>query len=808
MTGWPAPVVPLSLISCLSIVGCEAVGPAKTTILLIALGAIALVASGRIMSCPYSKWIIGVMLTLPLLTVLSWSIAAQEVDSQTAALSKYIEDERATVSVVGTAVSEPKPKWSEDGSLQWSFVLKVKDGPLGGKSLRATVPVTQDGQPVRWGEIWRVTGTIDSADSIEEPVFKRYLFHKRASGTLKSTPEEPETHLVMTDPALAYSVSAWTRGNAIAVSQKYLPRDETALLLGITLGDGSLLTQEMVEAFRVTGLAHIVVASGMNVAIVLVAVLAPLIRLGVSRLAQAAVGAPIVVTYVLAAGAQPSILRAGVMAVLTLVLRAAFTRAGLINTIAASAIIILLIDPFAFYEISFQLSYGATIGLALLMPLSETIMSPLLSHRVVARVPNVIKEAATVTLAAQIAVTPMVLHYFGTLAPYSMLANIMAVPPSTIVLVLGLIAPLLAYVPLLPAVFMFAPLYSMVAYMLWVADTVQGIPGADLAIEPVTLGAAMALYVVVAVACLLERRKDRFPSIRILLWLREIPAQTMFIVFLAMIAVTVVLAVATVPDHDELVVEYLDVGQGDAALIIAPSGETVLIDTGPPEGDVGKKLADLGVREVSLLVISHFQRDHAGSLPDVAKTAPVRAALLPYVEGDTAYTEGLRRSSFDGLKDRGTKIVEARIGQRVEMGDLLIEVVDAAEPGEDLNEASVAVMATYKNVNFLFTGDLGIDSLEKMIVRNDMDEATVIKVPHHGSKYSASALFYRELEPALAVISVGCNNGYGHPHRDTLQMLDDISVESVRTDQLGTIRLESDGNTVVVTSKGSTDTCR
>jgi len=777
-------------------------------LILMVLGAVAFVASGWIVTCPYSKWIIGVIFILPLLTIYSWSIAAKGVDSETAALGLHIEDQGTTASVVGTAVSEPKPKWSEDGSLQWSFVLKVKDGPLAGKSLRATVPVTQDGQPVRWGEVWRVTGVIDSADSIEEPVFKRYLFHKRASGTLKSEPEEPETHFLMTDPALAYSVSAWTRGNAIAVSQKYLPSDETALLLGITLGDGSLLPQEMVEAFRVTGLAHIVVASGMNVAIVLVAVLAPLIRLGVSRLAQAAVGVPVVVTYVLAAGAQPSILRAGVMAALTLVLRAAFTRAGLINTIAASAIIILLIDPFAFYEISFQLSYGATIGLALLMPLSETILSPLLSHSAVSRIPNVIKEAATVTLAAQIAVTPMVLHYFGTLAPYSMLANVMAVPPSTIVLVLGLIAPLLAWIPLLPTVLLFAPLYSMVAYMLWVADIVQGIPGADLAIEPVSLGLAGILYAAVAVACLLERRRDRLPRLRIPLWLRAVPCQTLFLVFLAMIAVTVMLAVIASPDSDELVVEYFDVGQGDAALIMAPSGEAVLIDTGPPEGDVRKKLQDLGVREVSLLVISHFQRDHAGSLPEVAKSLSVGTALLPFVKGDTAYTEGLRRTSREEREDRGTVMVEAKIGQRVEMGDLLVEVVDAAEPGEDLNEGSVAVLVTFRNVNFLFTGDLGIDSLEKMIRRNDMDEATVIKVPHHGSKYSASALFYKELKPALAVISVGCDNGYGHPHRDTLQMLDDILVDSVRTDRSGTIRLESDGNTVVVTSKGSSDTCR
>lgn len=260
------------------------------------------------------------------------------------------------------------------------------------------------------------------------------------------------------------------------------------------------------------------------------------------------------------------------------------------------------------------------------------------------------------------------------------------------------------------------------------------------------------------------------------------------------------LAFAAVREDGLLHVHFLDVGQGDAIYVRAPNGRDMLIDAGIGSG-VLRRLAEAMPfydRSIDVVLATHPDADHIGGIPHVLSRYRVGRFVESGVESKNAVDDEIHRL----LREKGVERVLARRGMVIDMGSgayfqALFPEGDPA--GMETNDASIVGVLRYGDTAFVLTGD-SPSSVERMLVAASSTlRADVLKAGHHGSKTSSSEGFVRAVAPRWAVISSGCDNRYGHPHKDVINTFERLAVEVVGTCGRGTIRFESDGREVALT---------
>lgn len=247
----------------------------------------------------------------------------------------------------------------------------------------------------------------------------------------------------------------------------------------------------------------------------------------------------------------------------------------------------------------------------------------------------------------------------------------------------------------------------------------------------------------------------------------------------------------------ELKIAFLDVGQGDAIFIEAPNGNQILIDGGPGKNVLAElnKVMSVYDRTIDAILVSNPDKDHIGGLLEVLKAFEVGAVLEPGTKPDTAIYQEFEKAVAD---DGATKILPRR-GMKIVMDEasgasLLILFPDRDVSETKTNDGSIVAKLTYGNTSVILTGDAP-EGIERYLVLLDGAnlQSDLLKVGHHGSRTSTSVEFLAAINPAFAVISVGANNSYKHPHQEVLERLKNSSIEIFRTDQLGTITFISNG---------------
>jgi competence protein ComEC len=256
-----------------------------------------------------------------------------------------------------------------------------------------------------------------------------------------------------------------------------------------------------------------------------------------------------------------------------------------------------------------------------------------------------------------------------------------------------------------------------------------------------------------------------------------------------------------------LEVDIIDVGQGDSILILSPAGKAVLIDAGTGrQGDVVGHLKSRGVEELNLMVGTHPHADHIGGLDEVMEALPVKLFLdngLPHTTRTYETVMGMvEEKKISYLKGKAGRVFKLDDGIRLE----LIHPQDKAltNTRSDLNSNSVVIRLTHGDVCFLFTGDAE-EPTEDILVQKGIEPCQVLKVAHHGSNHSSSEHFIKAVNPEIALISAGEGNRYNHPGAETMARLASHGLQIYRTDQMGTIRLQSDGSQVTVLTGGTTE---
>ncbi|HEX2419901.1 MAG TPA: ComEC/Rec2 family competence protein [Micromonosporaceae bacterium] len=605
------------------------------------------------------------------------------------------------------------------------------------------------------------------------------LAHSRGGDLRAAVVIAPDAPRFRGEPPLAQRAAGALR-LGLQQAATPLPDEEGGLLPGLAVGDVSRMDPLVEEDFRTTGMTHLTAVSGSNVAIVtgLILLLAAWCRAGPRLSAALAVAA--LIGFVILVRPSPSVLRAAVMGTLGLVALASSRPRAAVPGLATSVYLLVVADPELAADPGFALSVLATAGLLLLAPRWRDA----LRRR---RVPSGVAEALAVPIAAQVACAPVIASITGTVSLSAIPANLLAAPAVAPATVLGVAAAGVS--PLWPAAAEFlAWLASWPAlWLVLVARWGSDLPGLTL---PWPAGVSGALLLAVVLCLLLVA--GLLPATRRLLAVALVAALA------GSVAVRTVAAGWPPPDWAFVA---CDVGQGDALVLSAGPGRAVLIDAGPDPSAVDRCLRRLGVRSLSLLVISHFHADHVDGLPGALRRRDLGTVVLPAFREPIPGAEQVLRTAT--LRRLST--LEVSPGWRYEQRGLRIEVLgpDRVEAGtrSDPNNNSLVLLATMPGLTILFPGDAEVERQQAMLAGGEPIRVDVLKVPHHGSSYQESG-FLETTDPVVAVVSVGANNDYGHPSTELLDRLNRDGARVFRTDLAGDVALSRGPDGLMVTVHG------
>lgn len=592
------------------------------------------------------------------------------------------------------------------------------------------------------------------------------------------------------NPPWTVRVKRWT----LATLHRNLPPHSAALLAGLLLGERAELPRSVDEAFRRAGVYHILAVSGSNVALIAGTVFLGLMLLKLPQRLVASVASLVVVGYALVVGGDPSVLRASAMGLLLLLGLLLDREVNPINSLALAALGILLWRPGDLWDPGFQLSFAATLGILWLAP---AMMRGLESRGW----PKWLAAGIAVSASAQLAVTPSMLSHFNQLSLIGIAANLAVVPLAGLATTLGLAALLatLAWEGLGQLLF-----GSVWLVLLAIRAFVHGAASLPLAMVHLPAPHWSAVAAFYGLLALLPRiSRDRRS------------------VFLAGALAGWVLALSLWPwvrPADGLLrVTFLDVGQGDAVFVELPDGGRLLLDGGPGgerRFDVGERviapfLWNRAVARLDVVAMSHSDPDHAGGL----------AAVLRRFRAGEFWDNGIWEAGsaeLAWLVERSGAIKRSlRQGSRIWLGSALVTVLNPPPaplqgsprgPASDENNNSLVLRLDWGLVSFLFTGDLEQEGEAALLSARQPLRHLVLKVAHHGSRYSTTEAFLEAARPRLAVISVGARNPFRHPTADTLARLEQAGAKLYRTDRDGAIVLETDGATLSVTRWASRQT--
>ncbi len=579
-----------------------------------------------------------------------------------------------------------------------------------------------------------------------------------------------------------------------------LPQPEQGLVQALLLGEKQGIPPPLREAFQAAGLAHVLAVSGLHVG--LVAWLAfnairwilsrsyrLLLAVDVQKVTALLTCAP-VTAYALLAGFHVSTQRALIMVVAFLFSIVAGREKDVWSTLCLAALLILAVNPDALFTISFQLSFGAVAGILWLAPAMDRHFQKPFGNgdpatTLLRRVTRYAFGLTTVTLAAVFFLFPLTIYYFHRVSLVSLPANLAATPILGLwLLPLGLISAL-AF-PVLPALadLLLQGAALGAAGMGAVARSLSEPAAAVWVITPNRFEVVI-LYAVIVFG--IFSLKGRF--------------RILFLVSLLVLAADIGYWIHETTLRRDLRVTYLDVGQGNSALVEFPRGKRMLIDGGGfmfSDFDVGRMVVApylwrRKIARIHTLVLSHPDADHMNGLRFIA--AHFSPEELWYngdrVDSDSyrTFTETVNAAGI-ALRMPG----DSNIPNEIE--GVGVEILHpppytgCGAPGGPSNDRSLVLRLTHAGTSFLFPGDIERNAELQLISRTGrLLESDVLMAPHHGSDSSSSPAFLDLVQPEWCIISAGFRNRFGFPHQDVLARLSDRGIQVARTDLHGAIRV-------------------
>ncbi|MDI6698204.1 MAG: DNA internalization-related competence protein ComEC/Rec2 [Candidatus Saccharicenans sp.] len=560
---------------------------------------------------------------------------------------------------------------------------------------------------------------------------------------------------------------------------------EGAVLEALLLGADGRLTKETELKFQKTGLYHLLAISGAHVAVVTLLFYSFLGLLIIRKRTIHLILLAALIFYAFLVEGQPSVFRAVIMASLFLLGKLISADTNLLNTLSLSALVLLVLNPFSLEDVGFQLTFLATLSLVLFF-------KPIFNF--LPKLPLRISEMTALSLAAVAGTMPIIISNFNRVTFASLILNLPEAPLMGLIMAVGYIY--LAANSLLPAAghLLSLALKWLIKLFSWIAVWLEPLDSLSYRLPAPPTLVVIGFYLFL----LLLLIKPRFRLQKLF------TAAGLAVFFLIMITYPIR------PRGDRLTITFLDVGQGDSAVVEFPGRQVMVIDAGgfiqssfdPGESLVSPYLWQRGYKKIDYLVCSHFHPDHAGGLPALARNFRVGEFWFPEEQGGRLQEEIIRALSRKTVK----RTLRAGFNQTID--GCRIEVLYPDEQARILfrpgNDLSAVLKIDCGEQSFLFAADITAPAEEYLISRQaEKLGAIVLKVPHHGSRSSTSPGFLDKVSPCWAVITAGRNNIYGFPDSQVLERLEAAGVEIRRTDRDGAVRFEQGQAGLVIRTAAS-----
>jgi len=620
------------------------------------------------------------------------------------------------------------------------------------------------------GAVTRVTGRWIRRDG----------FAGRVSGTL-----------VVSDVSLLgteRSMGELLRGSLTRASRS-LYGTRAPMVDALILGRRGGIDPDLQDRFAQSGLVHLLSISGFHVGIITAWIFLVCRALGLGRAKALMIAAVVSVAYVAFLGWPAPATRAASLAVLLALSRIRQRRVDANPLLAATCLCVLLVDPWAVLDLGGWLSVAALWGGSTFTRWTDRVLGPKVGWRTLGS-----------SIGATLATAPITAASFGTVAVVGILLNFAAIPLAAVA-VPGVFASLLIF-PLLPD--LAAALAGGAGLSLHLLELLAtagaAIPGGHL-IGAAELQTAVPWILVLAAGLWATGRRNTLPET-----LRRWSWAAVAALWIALFGKSFSLS-DTGPG---LALHFLDVGQGDGAVLRTPAGRWILIDAGPlsERTDAGRRvvvpfLQRHGARDLTLAFVSHAHADHLGGVPSVLNRFPTSAIVEP----GAPVPDQLYYGFLDEIAAHEIPWHPGKRGQQFALDSVRFTVLHP-DPGwggwgEDVNEDSLVLLVEYGAFQAIFAGDAGFPAEQEM--RSRLRRVDLLKVGHHGSRGSTGDEWLDSLRPKAGVVSVGRNN-YGHPAPETLSRLQRHMVQVWRTDEDGPVAVTTDGRTMTVESKSRSTT--
>ncbi|MBQ9701133.1 MAG: DNA internalization-related competence protein ComEC/Rec2 [Lachnospiraceae bacterium] len=643
-------------------------------------------------------------------------------------------------------------------------------------------------------------GQIDPMERADNPGNYDEYSYLRSNGVILKLKADTEDIVICRENANTVNIQGWLyelRCNIKYMLSKICTERELGLLSAMVIGEKSDIDSDIKELYSTQGIAHVLAISGLHISVIGMGIY-KLLRRKMWYLSSATVGAVVMICFSFMTGNSVSAVRAVVMFVLHVTADILGRKYDMLSSLSLSAILLLWDNPYYITNGSFLLSYAAMVAVSVAGPIVIEFVA----------MKNVFINSLLFNISLTFTSLPINSCLFYRLSTYSILLNLLVVPLMSIVLLMSILG--------VVAGFVFEPVgvffIGTAVYILRLYEALSG-RTANLPFSSVVTGGldweiVVVYYLCLGLILLLMKYGYIIGSLKLF---KLKPAFEAYIKPICWVAVTVLMSSMIImiyaPKQEGFKLCFLDVGQGDCAYIHSETGVDYLIDGGSSdERDVGRYkiesfLEYMDVDILEYVFISHCDTDHISGIVELIERGMIgiENLVLPVTEQTVLSENALELVSL--AQDKGIQVLYFGEGDSLVDGDIELYCVSpkvSASYG-DINEASMVLLMKCEQLNCVFTGDIGIETekqilkkVEAYFVARSTELPMVLKVPHHGSNGSSGKEFLEMLSPDIAVISCGEDNSYGHPHKETLQRLQDVGSEVVITFGCGAIAIEND----------------
>ncbi len=637
-------------------------------------------------------------------------------------------------------------------------------------------------QPFEYGERIRLRGKLKTPPENEDFSYRDYLAAQHIHSYMSSA---KVTVLPGRGGNLIVAALYRIKEKSLENIYRMFPDPESSLMAGILLGVDTGLTKELQQAFKNTGTAHIIAISGFNISIIAGIFFAFFSRLfGERRGAVVAILGIVLYTFIV--GADAAVVRAAVMGSLALFAKQVGRRQTALNTLLAVAMLMCIWNPLYVWDVGFQLSFFATLGLILYAtPFSEfanRIITKYFPTSAAEKAAELFSEFVLLTLAAQLTTIPIMAYHFQRISLVSFIANPFILPAQPAVMILGGLAVLLslAWLPLGQLAAWIT--YPFVVYTIRMVELFDRVPHGTLFLGELSIWIVIGFY---AALLFVTFGWSSFRE-----WTRSLGQRAgtvgvgSVIVILGIALLLVWRAAVAIPDG-LLHVTFLDVGSADAVIIKTPSGKNILVNGGESvttlSDQLGRRLSSFN-RKLDWLIVASTNEEQVATLPRVLERYPPETVLW----------SGNKQASFSSqvlseyLTLQGIHVIDAKAGEVLDLGDgATLKMLTVGPRGSVL-------LLEYQNFRVVLPVGMSFEALDELQGGTNIGPVSVLSLADSGYLPSNPPEWIENLNPELVILSVAAGDENGMPDADVMESVKDYAL--LRTDQNGWIEISTDGS--------------